>query len=100
MISITEVVVFVVLFVIFALALKFIASMFKKANDIPLLGKLNAILGGVIGLVKAFAIVYVGCTVFYFIAGMSGSGPVIDAVNGSIIYGFIMENNPIISLIG
>ena len=100
MINVTEVITFVLMFVIITVALKFIAGIFKKANDIPLLGKLNAGLGGVIGVVKAVAIVFVACTAFYFIAGMSGAKPVIDAVNSSIIYGFIIENNPIISLIG
>ena len=100
MINITEVITFIVLFVLITIGLKFVASIFKKANDIPLLGKFNALLGGVIGLVKALAIVYIVCTVFYFVAGMSGAAPVVDAVNSSIIYGFIIENNPIINLIG
>ena len=100
MICVTEVVTFIAMFVIATLALRFLAGIFRKANDIPLLGKLNAGLGGVIGAVKAVAILFVACTAFYFIAGMSGAAPVIDAVNSSIIYGFIIENNPIISLIG
>lgn len=100
MINVTEVVTFIVLFIVITIALKFIAGIFKKANDIPLLGKFNALLGGVVGVVKALAIVYIVCTAFYFIAGMSGAGPVIEAVNSSIIYKFIVENNPIISLIG
>ena len=100
MINVTEVVTFIVLFIVITIALKLIAGIFKKANDIPLLGKFNAILGGVVGVVKALAIVYIACTAFYFIAGMSGAGPVIEAVNSSIIYKFIVENNPIISLIG
>ena len=100
MINVTEVVTFIAMFVIIAIALKFLAGVFKKANDIPLLGKLNAGLGGVIGIVKAVALLFVICTAFYFIAGMSGAKPVIDAVNSSIIYGFIIENNPIVSLIG
>lgn len=100
MIAVTEVVTFVAMFIIIAIALKFLASIFKKANDIPLLGKLNAALGGVVGVVKAAAIVFVVCTVFYFVAGMSGAGPVIDAINNSKIYAEIIENNPIVSLVG
>lgn len=100
MINVTEVVTFIALFIVIALALKFLAGIFKKANDIPLLGKFNALLGGVVGVVKALAIVYIGCTAFYFIAGISGAAPVIEAVNNSFIYKFIVENNPIISLIG
>ncbi len=100
MINITEVITFVVLFIVITIALKFLASLLKKANDIPVLGKFNAILGAVIGVVRALAVVYIVCTAFYFIAGMSGAAPVIDAVNSSIIYGFIVQNNPIINLIG
>lgn len=100
MINVTEVVTFIAMFIVITIALKFLAGIFKKANDIPLLGKLNAGLGGIIGLAKAVAIVFVGCTVFYFIAGMSGAGPVIEAINNSKIYAIIIENNPIINLIG
>ena len=100
MICVTEVVTFILMFVVLSVVLKFLAGIFKKANDIPALGKLNAGLGGVIGAIKAFAILFVACTAFYFIAGMSGVAPVIDAVNSSIIYGFIIENNPIVGLIG
>jgi len=100
MINITEFITFVVMFVIITLLLKFLATIMKKANDIPVLGKLNSILGAVIGIVKAVAIVYIGCTIFYFIAGMSGAAPVIEAVNSSIIYNFIIQNNPIIAMVG
>lgn len=100
MINVTEVVTFIAMFIIITIALKFLVSIFKKANDIPLLGKLNAGLGGVIGVVKAAAIIFVACTAFYFIAGMSGAGPVIEAINNSKIYAVIIENNPIVNLIG
>ncbi len=100
MINITEVITFIAMFVVITIALKFLAGVFKKANDIPLLGKLNAGLGGVIGIVKAVAIVFIVCTAFYFIAGMSGAGPVIEAINNSKIYAVIIENNPIVNLIG
>lgn len=100
MINVTEVVTFVAMFVVITIALKFLAGIFKKANDIPLLGKLNAGLGGVIGIVKAAAIVFIVCTAFYFIANMSGAGPVIEAINNSKIYAVIIENNPIVNSIG
>lgn len=100
MITVTEVITFIAMFVIITIALKFLVGIFKKVNDIPLLGKLNAGLGGVIGIVKAVAIVFVACTAFYFIAGMSGAAPVIDAINNSKIYAVIIENNPIVNLIG
>ena len=50
MINITEVITFIAMFVVITIALKFLAGVFKKTNDIPLLGKLNAGLGGVIGI--------------------------------------------------
>ncbi len=100
MINITEFVVFVAMFIIVTILLKVVASLMKKANDLPILGKFNSILGGVVGVVKAAAIVYIGCTIFYFIAGMSGAAPVVEAVNSSFLYGYIVENNPIISMVG
>lgn len=100
MINVTEVVTFIIMFVVLTIALRFLAKALKKVNDIPVLGKFNGILGGVIGVIKAAAIVFVVCTAFYFIAGMSGAGPVIEAINNSKIYAAIIENNPIVNLIG
>ncbi|MGN1315683.1 MAG: CvpA family protein [Acutalibacteraceae bacterium] len=100
MINVVEVVTFVLLFVVIVLVLRFLAGFFKNLNKIPLVGTLNAVLGGVIGVAKAVAIVFIVCTVFYFIAGMSGAAPVIEAINNSKIYMLIIENNPIINLVG
>ena len=100
MINVTEFITFAILFVVITLALRFVARILKKANDIPLLGKFNALLGGVIGVVRAVAVLLVVCVAFYFIAGMSGAEPVIEAVNSSIVYGFILENIPVFSMIG
>jgi uncharacterized membrane protein required for colicin V production len=100
MINVTEFVTFALLFVVITLALRVFANILKKANDIPLLGKFNALLGAVIGIVKAAAIVLVACVALYFIAGMSGAEPVIEAINSSFIYNFIFENIPVFSLVG
>lgn len=100
MINVTEVVTFIVMFIVLTIALRFIAKALKKANDIPVLGKFNAVLGGVIGIVKAVAILFVACTAFYFIAGMSGAAPLLEAINSSKLYAVIIENNPIVNLIG
>lgn len=100
MIHITEAIVFVLLFIVIAFAIGFLVKLFKKVNDIPVLGKFNAILGGAVGLVKATVLVFVICTVFYFVVGMSGAQPLIEAINNSHIYTVIIENNPIIGLLG
>ena len=100
MINVTEVVTFILMFIILTVALKLLSGLLKKVNKIPGLGKFNTILGGAIGALKAVAIIFVACTAFYFIAGMSGAAPVIDAIDNSMVYKVIIENNPIINLIG
>ena len=63
MITITKVIAFFVLFVLFSLILRVISKFFENINKIPLIGKLNSTLGGVLGVIKAAIIIVVVCTV-------------------------------------
>lgn len=99
MITITEFFVFIILFIVAALLLRFISKFFENTNKIPLLGKLNALLGGAIGAVKAIVILLVVCTVVFVIASSSEDANIINAVNNSKIVGFVNSYNPIIDFI-
>lgn len=98
MITITKVVVFFILFVAFTLALRVLSKFLKKVNKIPLIGKLNAGLGGALGVVKAAIIVLIVCTVMYFIASSSDNVQLVSAISGSKLYNFINGINPILNI--
>lgn len=99
MITIIEILVFIVLFIVIALLVRFISKFFENVNKIPFLGKINSLLGGVIGVAKAVIILFFACTVVFFIVSASDPNPLVDAINGSKIYMFVTENNPVMDLI-
>lgn len=98
MITITKVVVFFVLFVVATLLLRMVSKFFENINKIPLIGKLNASLGGVLGVAKALIIVLVVCTVMYFIASSSDNADLVGAIGSSKLYNFVTENNPLLDI--
>ncbi len=99
MITITKIVTFFALLVIFSLLVKFISSFLENINKIPFIGKFNSALGGVFGVLKAVVIVLVVCTVMYFIVASSDNTTVVSAISNSKLYHLITEVNPILNFI-
>ncbi|MGN0526419.1 MAG: CvpA family protein [Acutalibacteraceae bacterium] len=91
MIPFIEIIVFVLLFIVCTLLVRLIAKILKKANDIPLLGKLNGLLGGVLGLVKAVLIVFVVCLVAHFVLKSSDNTTIVSVIENSKIFQFFNE---------
>ena len=98
MITITKVVVFFILFVLATLVLRMVSNFLEKINKIPLIGKLNSTLGGVLGVSKALIIILVVCTVMYFIVSSSDNVDLVGAISDSKIYNFVTENNPLLDI--
>lgn len=96
-----EIVVFVIMFILLALVVKLLAKFISSILEkIPVLGTANTLLGGVLGIVKAVALVFVVCTVIYFLRGATDDANIINAVDMSKLYAFVTEKNPVINLIG
>lgn len=98
MITITKVVVFFILFVLATLVLRMVSNFLENINKIPLIGKLNSTLGGVLGVAKALIIILVVCTVMYFIVSSSDNVDLVGAISDSKIYDFVTENNPLLDI--
>ena len=95
----TRVVVFLLMFVLFAFIIRKISDILSKLLDkIPLVGSLNKGLGGVLGLVKAAVIILAVCTVLYFVIGSTANFDLISAVDASKIYTYVTEYNPILKI--
>ncbi len=59
--ALITVVIFLILFIVFLLLFRWIAKLAGLINKIPVIGKLNSLLGGMLGIVKALLIVYLLC---------------------------------------
>ena len=98
MITITKVVVYFLLFIVFTILLRVVSKFLENINKIPLIGKLNSSLGGVLGVVKAAIIILVVCTVMYFVVSSSDNQQLVSAIASSKLYNFITEINPILNI--
>ena len=93
-ISVLEVVSFVVLFVLLSFILKNVAIIFSKlVRKIPIVGKANIILGGVLGVVKAFVLVVMICFVICPLVFVIDIPWLENVISQSIVYQFLIENN-------
>ena len=95
-----RVVVFIILFIVLSIVIKFVVSLFSKLLDkIPLVGSLNSLLGGALGLIKAGVLVFVVCTLLYLIVYSTDNVDIKAFIADSYVYQFMTENNPIIDFI-
>ena len=95
-----EVAMFILLFIVLSVVIKIVGKSFSKfLNKIPLIGFFNKLAGCAFGLVKAGAIVLVLCTVMFYLLNSSDDPNILGAINGSRIYAFVAERNPIAELI-
>ena len=96
--SVLTVVFFVILFIVLALVIKIVAKALKIVNKIPLLGGLNALLGGVAGLLKgAIIVLIVNWAVVTIVGDNSSLFGIItpEVINSSLVMKNLAIINPL-----
>ncbi len=94
--SMLEVIVFIVLFAALSVVLRCIALLFNKiVKKLPIVGKTNTILGGALGVIKAVIAISVICLVVCPILFAIDMPWLENVISQSHVYQFIIENNPI-----
>lgn len=100
MITLTEIIVFVALFIIASLLVRFISTFFSNnLEKLPVVGKVDTLLGGVLGLIKAIVLVFAGSVILYIVAQTAEPGSPLESVKSSQFYMFMDEYNPIIDVL-
>lgn len=97
-IKVLSVLVFIVLFFVVWIACKLLAKALKIINKIPLLGQVNALFGGLIGIVKGLIVALIISWVIVMIVGEGGSlfGVISSkTVESSLILKTISTYNPL-----
>lgn len=59
LVNIVTIFTFIILFLIVLVATRFVANRLEEANSIPVLGKVNSLVGGVLGLAEGLVIVFI-----------------------------------------
>lgn len=96
--KILSVIVFLLLFILIWLACKIIANALKIINKLPLLGKVNALLGGLIGVLRGviFVLIVSWALVVIVKDGANLFGVIsLETVESSIILKTIAQYNPL-----
>ena len=100
MITLTEIVVFICLFIIATLLVRFVSSFFShNLEKLPVVGKVDTLLGAVLGLIKAVVIVFAGSVIMYIAAQTAEPGSTLEAIKSSQVYMFMDEYNPIFDIL-
>ncbi len=100
MIFVTEIVVFMILLVLSCLIIRAAANFFSdKLKKIPVVGNVDTLLGGVLGIIKAIVILVVVTTVFYIFLATADADSPLTVIRESQLFNFLSEYNPVISLI-
>ncbi len=100
MISLTKIVVFVILFILATLLIRFISSFFSNnLEKLPIIGGIDTLIGGVLGVVKAVVIIFAGSVLLYIVVQTADPGSPLEMIKASKIYMFMEQYNPIIEII-
>lgn len=100
-ITLIQTVLFLILFSVFLFVIKRVGRMMGFINKIPLVGRVNVFLGGILGTLEGVIIVFLLVNVLYFVMLVAGETFVITSedINNSILFKFFHENNPLVKII-
>lgn len=83
----------IVLFIAIFIALKLAVKALDIVNYIPLVGQLNKILGGVLGVVETIFILWIIFALFRVFEGVPQIKILVDNINSSFLVGSLYQNN-------
>ncbi len=86
---------FIILAIVLCIALKFVAKILSKAFNLPIVGKVNKTLGGILGGIKGVVVLIFICTILN-LAFSNGDGEFNVAVQNSFVINFLDKINPFI----
>ncbi len=95
-VGVLTVVFFIILALLLCFVLKIVAKLISKLFDLPLVGKVNKTLGGVLGAIKGVVVLVFVCTILN-LALSNGDSELSTAVNNSFIINILDYVNPFIN---
>lgn len=85
---------FILIFSVVAIALNLVANITRAINKMPLIGKANALAGGLAGICEGMVAVLVVCVVTRFIVTVSGGSAILfnrTAIDSTIVFKYIYD---------
>ncbi len=87
---------FIILAILLCFVLKIVAKLLSKVFNLPLIGKVNKTLGGILGAIKGIVVLVFVCTILN-LALANGDGELSTAVNESFVINILDYVNPFIN---
>lgn len=98
MITLTQIIVFIALFVVLGLLIRLVASFLSEyLKKIPVVGGMDTFLGGVLGLVKGAIVLVVVTSILYIVLSTAETGSPLEVIGESKLYNFLVGFNPAIN---
>lgn len=96
--AIIRTIVFVILFALFLLVIKLVSRLFKGLNKLPVVGTVNRIFGGILGLAEGAVICYIFVAIAAIIVKVTGDELLwlnSDLINDSKLFSLLYNFNPV-----
>ena len=89
-----KLIIFVIVFLIMILTLSWIQSILLHTNEVPVLGFLNRLLGGIFGVLMGIVILYIMSMLIYVLLDYGASFLSEDDILSSHLFSYIYKLNP------
>ncbi len=96
--AIIRTIVFVILFALLLLVIKLVSRLFKGLNKLPVVGTVNRIFGGVLGLVEGAVVCYIFVAIAAITVKLTGDELLwlnSDLINDSKLFSLLYNFNPV-----
>ena len=90
---------YVILFLVIYIVLRLILRLSNLINHIPVLGGINRIAGGIVGLAEGVVFLWVICMIIMMMSGTDFGLTCERTIRGSVFLNFIYENNYLMTII-
>ena len=94
-INVLRMIIFVLIFILAVILVRFIASLLEGVNELPIVGFPNQLLGGALGLIIGLVIMFIICSIISLILGLWESDWMnTEVIESSYLFSLLFKLNP------
>lgn len=91
-----NIVTYLILLAAVYILIRVLLRLFKVLNHVPLIGGINRLLGGLVGLLEGFLVIWVLCLIIMALAGTDFGRKVLEVIHENDVLTFIYDHNGIL----
>lgn len=90
---------FILLFIVIYLVLRLIIRLSNLINHVPLLGGVNRLFGGIVGLAEGILFLWILCMIIMMMSGTEFGASCVKVIRDSVFLNFIYEHNYLMDIV-